>query len=733
MNTEIFDLGKIGITLGREYDNKVVYEKLTIVLYKGKSYISTKTTQGVSPEEDILVWQLVAEAKDAYHMLVDAGKTTLTEEEFLEQLVDATKGRYVIQGNLVNAADEEDLTVEHSDLLGIDTLKLANRDNTNGMGYVILRKNKSFAEQVIKENTIYEVRYEFDLNGQEVTVPERCILDFQGGSLNNGIVHGNFDIKGNGLKCNTTNRSRVFDAKCFGISKNQSADFNSKMLQMLIDNRISIYFSEVGDIEFSKTIYIIGGNSLDICGLGYKNTNLVFPNSDGFVWKSVSEGQGGYSAHNRITNLCISSKGVCLNFSNGKDKLNRLTCLYKSCFEHLKLESKESDAIYADDNLGQGDQLCWSNRFYNIAVNTPNGNGFYGIYGLDNIFDTIRDEYYIGDSLFKNCYGVFRNINFGHLTPPHFLTWDANMPTKYGCLISMENCNIEGLKGAAIDTITDNKNWSNNSTFVRFINCSFQYIENRVQDGRLNFFPISLIGLISIHVENCIFYKGNMAFEEGFDWFNSSSESGNKRNLKCISDQKLVIHNTYNNYSDIQIEPNLFNENGYKFNANIDVLAIKAKSLFFVNSDIIDVDTIDNDYDKYLSIKTDITNITSSKPVKIVSLKLDPYIPKYEKEYIIKNVGSHNITFIGESSSSWYLALITENSENFVLQPDQSIVVTYKNNRFYYKQIERLGGKTTLRPTLDTSNKGFQYYDTTLNKPIWWNGSKWIDATGADV
>ena len=163
MNTEDFDLGKIGITLGGEYDNKVIYEKLTIVLYKGKSYISTKTTQGIFPDKDIRSWQLVAEAKDAYHMLVDAGKTTLTEEEFLEQLVDATKGRYIVQGNIVNTADEEDLTVEHSDLLGIDTLKLANRDNTNGMGYVILRKNKSFAKQVTQENTIYEIRYGFDL------------------------------------------------------------------------------------------------------------------------------------------------------------------------------------------------------------------------------------------------------------------------------------------------------------------------------------------------------------------------------------------------------------------------------------------------------------------------------------------------------------------------------------------------------------------------------------------
>ena len=188
---KIIDLGKIGITLAGEYNDKTIYEKLTIVLYKGKSYISTKTVQGISPTQDIRSWQLVAEAKDAYHMLVDAEKTTLTEEEFLEQLVDATKGRYIVQGNIINAADEEDLTIEHSDLLGIDTLKLANRDNTNGMGYVILRKNKSFAEQVTQINTIYEIRYNFDLNGEEITIPEGCILDFQGGSLNNCTIIGN--------------------------------------------------------------------------------------------------------------------------------------------------------------------------------------------------------------------------------------------------------------------------------------------------------------------------------------------------------------------------------------------------------------------------------------------------------------------------------------------------------------------------------------------------------------
>lgn len=43
-------------------------------------------------------------------------------------------------------------------------------------------------------------------------------------------------------------------------------------------------------------------------------------------------------------------------------------------------------------------------------------------------------------------------------------------------------------------------------------------------------------------------------------------------------------------------------------------------------------------------------------------------------------------------------------------------------------------GSTNSRPTdLSIDEKGFQYYDTILNKPIWWTGTNWVDATGATV
>ena len=42
-------------------------------------------------------------------------------------------------------------------------------------------------------------------------------------------------------------------------------------------------------------------------------------------------------------------------------------------------------------------------------------------------------------------------------------------------------------------------------------------------------------------------------------------------------------------------------------------------------------------------------------------------------------------------------------------------------------------GYSSERPALPFNSLGFVYYDRTLNKPIWWTGTKWIDAIGADV
>ena len=61
----------------------------------------------------------------------------------------------------------------------------------------------------------------------------------------------------------------------------------------------------------------------------------------------------------------------------------------------------------------------------------------------------------------------------------------------------------------------------------------------------------------------------------------------------------------------------------------------------------------------------------------------------------------------------------------------------YQSNTYlciYWASIEKVEkGSGSVRPTLKSSISGFEFFDTTLGKPIYWNGTAWVDATGAQV
>lgn len=103
--------------------------------------------------------------------------------------------------------DEEDLTKSAPDAKGNSYLSLKDRiyepDKYSGLGRKILRrrvveiedpvygtqeKNLLLQADFDKENTIYEIRYDFDLNGAEITIPADCTLIFTGGRIANGTI-----------------------------------------------------------------------------------------------------------------------------------------------------------------------------------------------------------------------------------------------------------------------------------------------------------------------------------------------------------------------------------------------------------------------------------------------------------------------------------------------------------------------------------------------------------------
>lgn len=116
-----------------------------------------------------------------------------------------------IASKITTLADEEDITTVEENGATVFKFKdkVYNPDNFSGKGRVYLRKNIVTVkdpetgntyktnlltqEMIGKENTIYIIQYDYNLNGQTITIPEGCILQFEGGSFSNGFVIGDLE------------------------------------------------------------------------------------------------------------------------------------------------------------------------------------------------------------------------------------------------------------------------------------------------------------------------------------------------------------------------------------------------------------------------------------------------------------------------------------------------------------------------------------------------------------
>lgn len=145
------------------------------------------------------LWVKDVNELNVYDVKISDGSITLDKlSEEVMQLI-SSKGDITIN----NFPDNEDLelyTIYQDSNNKIDAIRFKNRDNSNGMAYKYLRKTKNMIlsqSDFNQANTIYEIRYDFDLNGNTINIPDNCELKFVGGSLKNGILDGNFTISSN--------------------------------------------------------------------------------------------------------------------------------------------------------------------------------------------------------------------------------------------------------------------------------------------------------------------------------------------------------------------------------------------------------------------------------------------------------------------------------------------------------------------------------------------------------
>ena len=111
-----------------------------------------------------------------------------------------------INGDVSNAPDEEDLTSVNQG--GTDVLKFKDKAYNpltySGMGRKILRKNivndvNTLTQEMIStQNTKYVIKYDYVL-GEDIIVPENCILEFDGGNIANS-TENTYNLTGTATK-----------------------------------------------------------------------------------------------------------------------------------------------------------------------------------------------------------------------------------------------------------------------------------------------------------------------------------------------------------------------------------------------------------------------------------------------------------------------------------------------------------------------------------------------------
>lgn len=182
-----------------------------------------------------------------------------------------------------------------SDTLPFIKDKKHNEKEYSGMGRRYLKKNMIAGVNVLEQsminspNTIYIIQYDFNLQGESITIPENCTLDFQGGSFSNGKIVGN-DTVINGLKVTNINFKGTFNVDSINAS-NLNYDNDNRLLDNLlalanggsytfinIDKDLNIDVSENSYVDVNGFLqgrdFLVPSN----VSINIKNTINVLPN-----------------------------------------------------------------------------------------------------------------------------------------------------------------------------------------------------------------------------------------------------------------------------------------------------------------------------------------------------------------------------------------------------------------------------------------------------------------------
>lgn len=715
-----------------------------------------------------------------------------------DDLSEATK-QLIGNKSITNLPDEEDITVTDNQTLKLKDKEYAPKDYS-GMGRVYLRKhyvngvNTLTQHMMRKPNTIYIIQYDYCLAGQTIEVPENCVLDFQGGSLRNGIIvanktmfinHNLIDVRLSGVYSiddlpmfeypdfynNEFYIDRDYIVDCSDFYPNYVFDFKGKKFRVFsrcdslkgsfiyrLQYMNSVVFKNatfIGDLkdDYSNIAerYIFLNPPIDIfqCGV-VEIDNVKFININSMSLQ-VS----------RINNAIIKNVHIynCnIGFSVGKKtNIKKYTNIPTS----VKIIDCSVDCIKDFGSLDINEKYGGIGIYVNLIDNVSIENC-----RIKNTLDTATKTDGCNNVTYMNCSCSFfgkdgikiQSVNNTPIRNSHIINCSSTDKFE-GRPDGKSGLGILGTwSGSVCGCVSDAKN--------KDIYVSKNWSDLRIGTlgyGNSRTIKISNNMLLCNSVELYISITGSLLIENNY--------FGGKGMINFSGKSAIVTNNTfYNKLISISSDVCLLSDN--YINSVIEINDLydvdrTIKSVFVKNNFIECLDDMllnirigfksvyfDNNYishkdntNKYLIRPRKQLNgivffnnntIDSDNDITVISLGSAGQVGGF---VAYRNISNFNIVFF---QGQW--------PSKFVYKTDDTIIVenlsyVYKGNIVYTcdGKYLALGGNKYARindyyftdianmKTNENLKDGFIGIDKTTNKVVWWNGTNWVDATGATV
>ena len=582
-------------------------------------------------------------------------------------------------------------------------------DRAGGLNRVVLKKNivngKNILtqEMVSKSNTIYEIRYDFYLDSTEITIHEGCILDYQGGSLNDGIIFCNNTKINSNTKCfnNIILKNNSWSNVIWWGAKDNKKEDSTKAFQEASHN-----IKESGTLFIPAGEYFIS-DTIEIIDIHIKCEGKIFSDVLGekqSVFR-ISKSEGGAKWLNRlnIDGLKIEcSKRNELGFGNG---IALDIDTYFVSVSHCDIRFYNYGYLIRGWDVTLFESLSYGCKT-NIAAASRSFNNLNIIGGTHT--DGYRASIYLGDPEigFEGTYGGGRDVLIsGIACDGGVIILDSVTAA------TISNCYLERTNTKKQLTIKGNcKNVSilNN----HFNACTYGiYIddESNVQGLVINNnYFINILG-VAIHL-GLLCSQVNIKY----NYYHSSAKLLQKVYVPLYPKYSLTEYREVSKelFKDIEVNSWDYKSKYKVFGGNLllkddEVFKIQYFGAYYLDNYEIIEKTFNIENCICTPIDSDALYYYNGGDFIVVGGKLG-YISSIDFENNTMTLSNHFNSIKGQ----------------YVISPSRpTLKLLYKNN------IET----SENNPSTDNLRKGDYLFNTNQNIPMYWDGKLWRDASGENI